>query len=53
MKNKNNIMKNSRDRRQDSTSIFPVSWSENDKTKEVEFTTEKMKYFLCLLITEL
>lgn len=41
-------MKNSRDKRQDSTSIFPVLWSENDKTKEVEFSTEKIKYWLFL-----
>lgn len=46
-------MKNSPDIRQDSTFIFPVSWSENDKTKKVEFSTEKMKYFLYLLITEI
>lgn len=48
MKNKNNIIKNSRDIRQDSTSIFPVSWSENNKTKEEEFNTDKMEYLLSL-----
>lgn len=48
MKNKNNTMKNSRDIRQDRASIFPVSWNENDKIKEVEFNTEKMKYLLSL-----